>query len=125
MCFNRIPLLNYMKPACVAACPAGALYFDYKPQIIREAKRRVRERGGSSYIMGLKEAGGTDMLTILPTRPQDLGFVVAPENVVNQGLDKVRISASGILTASVIAGAMYLYAEKTRDRDEKTYEEEE
>ena len=118
-------MLNYMKPACVAACPVGALSFDYKPQIIREAKRRVRARGGSSYIMGLKEAGGTDMLTILPTRPQDLGFVVAPENVVNQGLDKVRISASGILSASVIAGAMNLYAEKTRDRDEKTYEEEE
>ncbi len=28
MCFNRIPLLNYMKPACVAACPnASAMLF--------------------------------------------------------------------------------------------------
>jgi formate dehydrogenase iron-sulfur subunit len=122
MCYNRTPLLNYMKPACVAACPVGALHFDYKHKIIKEAERRVQRRGGSSYIMGLTEAGGTDMLTILPTRPQDLGFVVAPNKVVNQDLDKIRISATGIMAASVIAGGMYLYAEKTKDRDKESHE---
>ncbi len=125
MCYNRIPLLNYMKPACVAACPVGALHFEYKDQIIKEAKRRVQRRGGQSYIMGLKEAGGTDMLTILPTSPHDLGFVVAPNKVVNQGLDKIRISASGFLGASVIAGGMYLYADKTRNRDKQSNEQDE
>ncbi|MEE9420043.1 MAG: 4Fe-4S dicluster domain-containing protein, partial [Desulfatiglandaceae bacterium] len=67
MCYNRTHLLNYMKPACVAACPVGALDFNYKHEIIKEARRRVQEKGGSSYIMGLTEADGTDMLTILPT----------------------------------------------------------
>lgn len=123
MCYNRTPLLNYMKPACVAACPVGALHFDHKPLIIREAKRRVRERGGASYIMGLTEAGGTDMLTILPTRPQDLGFVVAPNKVVNQGLDKTRISASGFLAASVIAAGMYAYADRTKNLDKENHEQ--
>jgi formate dehydrogenase iron-sulfur subunit len=37
LCYDRIPLLNYMKPACVAACPVGALYFDYKHEVIKEA----------------------------------------------------------------------------------------
>jgi len=117
MCYNRIPLLDYMKPACVAACPVGALSFGYRHEMILEAERRALERGGATYIMGLTEAGGTDMITILPTKPQDLSMVVAPKKVVNQNLDKIRISASGILGASVIAGAMYLYAKKTRDRD--------
>jgi formate dehydrogenase iron-sulfur subunit len=124
MCYNRTPLLNYMKPACVAACPVDALFFDYRNEVIKEAKRRVNERGGGAYIMGLTEAGGTDMLTILPTSPQNLGFVVAPNKVVNQNSDKIRISTSGILGASVIAGAMALYAEKTRDRKKEIHEEE-
>ncbi len=117
MCYDRTPLLNYMKPACVAACPVGALHFDYKQEIILEAKRRVQNRGGSSYIMGLTEAGGTDMLTILPTRPQDFGLIVAPEKVVNQNLDKIRISASGIMGASGLAGLMYLYANLTQEKN--------
>jgi len=119
MCYNRTPLLNYMKPACVAACPVGALHFDYKHEIIKEAKRRVQKRGRAEYIMGLTEAGGTDMLTILPTIPQDLGFVVAPEKVINQDLDKIRITASGVMGASVLSGAMYGYAAFTREKEQE------
>ncbi len=73
LCYDKIPLLNYMKPACVTACPVEALYFDLKHEVIKEAKRRVHRRKIPSYIMGLREAGGTDILTILPARPQDMG----------------------------------------------------
>ena len=119
LCYDRIPLLNYMKPACVAACPVGALSFDYRHEIVKRARRRLQQLGYPSYILGLKEAGGTDVLTILPARPQDLGLVVAPEKVVNQGLDKIRITTSGLLAASLMAGIMHLYARKTRDRDKE------
>ena len=119
MCYDRTPLLNYMKPACVAACPVGALHFDYKQEIILEAKRRVQNRGGSSYIMGLTEAGGTDMLTILPTRPQDFGLIVAPEKVVNHNLDKIRITASGVMGASALTGLMYLYDTLTQEKNKE------
>ncbi|UCD32609.1 MAG: 4Fe-4S dicluster domain-containing protein, partial [Desulfobacterales bacterium] len=116
LCHDRL-LLNYSKPACVAACPVQALSFGYKHEIILVAKQRVSQKKNARYILGLKEAGGTDMLTILPTRPEDLGLVVAPEKVVNHNLDKVRITATGIMAASVIAGAMYCYAHITRDLD--------
>ena len=118
LCYNRIPL-NYAKPACVAACPVGALAFDYKPAIILEAQRRVTRLRRPSYIMGLEEAGGTDLITILPARPEALGLITAPKKVVNQNLDKIRITASGLMGASVIAGVMHVYAKKTRHLDKK------
>jgi len=117
LCYNRT-LLNYQKPACVAACPVGALAFDYKHQVILEAHRRVERLKGPGYIMGLKEAGGTDLISILPAEPKDLGLIAAPKKVLNTSLDKIRITASGILAASVMAGGMYVYAQTTKDRDE-------
>jgi len=118
LCYNRT-LLNYQKPACVAACPVGALAFNYKHQIILEAHRRVERLKGPSYIMGLTEAGGTDLITILPAKPKDLGLIAAPKKVINHNLDKIRVTASGILAATVIAGVMYTYAQMTRNRDEE------
>ena len=122
MCYDRIPLLDYMKPACVAACPVGALHFGYKSDIIREAKRRAQRRGGAGYIMGLAEAGGTDMLTVLPTRPQDLSLVVAPRKIVNHNLDKIRITAAGFMGASGVACLLYLYAALTRGTDKEGHD---
>jgi formate dehydrogenase iron-sulfur subunit len=121
LCYNRT-LLNYQKPACVAACPVGALAFDYKHQIILEAHRRVQRLKRPSYIMGLTEAGGTDLITILPAEPKDLGLIAAPKKVINHNLDKIRVTASGLLAASVIAGGMYVYAQTTQERDEPSDE---
>ena len=121
LCYNRT-LLNYQKPACVAACPVGALAFDYKHQIILEAHRRVERLKRPSYIMGLTEAGGTDLITILPAEPKDLGLIAAPKKVINHNLDKIRVTASGLLAASVIAGGMYVYAQTTKERDEPSDE---
>jgi formate dehydrogenase iron-sulfur subunit len=119
LCNDRVPLLNYMKPACVAACPVGALSFDYRYEIVKKALRRQRQLGGSTYILGLTEAGGTSVLTILPAKPQLMGLVVAPKKVINQGLDKIRITSTGLMAASGLTGLMYMYARKTRDREKK------
>lgn len=118
LCYDRTPL-NYQKPACVAACPVGAFAFGYKHEIIREAHRRLEQLKTPGYIMGLTEAGGTDLITILSARPEDLGLIVAPKKVVNHNLDKIRITASGFLAASLIAAVMYIYAQKTRDWGQK------
>jgi len=122
LCYDKRPT-NYVKPACVAACPVEALIFDYKHEVIKEANRRVEKRKSPRYLMGLREAGGTDVLTILPTRPQDLGFVVAPEKIINQDLDKRRIASAGLMGASALAGVMYIYSSLTREKDKRSHDE--
>jgi formate dehydrogenase iron-sulfur subunit len=121
LCHDRI-LLNYSKPACVAACPVEALSFGYKHEIILVAKQRVFQKRTARYILGLKEAGGTDMLTILPARPEDLGLVVAPHKVVNHNLDKLRITGVGFMGASALTGLMYMYDVLTREKNKKIHD---
>lgn len=105
MCYDRIP---WVKPACVAACPVKALDFGLKQEILKKAKKRTEEVGG--YLLGEYEAGGTDFLTILKTTPQDVGLVVAPKKVVNEDLDKIRITSYGFMGAAVLTGLMYIYS---------------
>jgi len=105
MCYDRIPRV---KPACVAGCPVGALDFGLRAEILKKAYERREAIGG--YLLGEYEAGGTDFLTILPAKPEELGLVVAPKKVVNEDLDKIRISGYGFLAAGVITGLMYIYS---------------
>jgi formate dehydrogenase iron-sulfur subunit len=121
LCFDRL-YLNYSKPACVAACPVEALLFGYKHEIILEAMRRVQKKENARYILGLREAGGTDMLTILPATPQDFGLIVAPNKVVNHNLDKLRITGAGFMGASALAGLMYTYEALTRGKGKKDHD---
>jgi hypothetical protein len=88
-----------------------------------EANRRMEKRKSPIYLMGLREAGGTDVLTILPARPRDMGFVVAPEKVINHDLDKRRIASAGLMGASALAGVMYIYSSLTREKDKRSHDE--
>ncbi len=105
LCHDRIPRV---KPACVAGCPVGALDFGLKQEILDKARKRTEAVNG--YLLGEHEAGGTDFLTVLTTTPEDLGLVVAPKKVVNEDLDKVRITSYGFLGASMLTGLMHLYS---------------
>ncbi|KKK55336.1 hypothetical protein LCGC14_3075580, partial [marine sediment metagenome] len=121
LCYDKKPT-NYVKPACVAACPVEALIFDYKIEVIKEANRRVERNKFPSYIMGMREAGGTDLLTILPARPRNMGFVVAPQKIINQDLDKRRIASAGFMSASALAGVMYIYSSLTQEKDKRSHD---
>jgi formate dehydrogenase iron-sulfur subunit len=74
MCYER--LQEGELPACVADCPAEALTFGPRRELIKEARRRIYENPDTYYdgIYGEHEAGGTSFLYLSPVPFEQLGF---------------------------------------------------
>jgi formate dehydrogenase iron-sulfur subunit len=63
-------------PACVKACPADALTFGNRDDILEEAHRRIAARPGKyvDHVYGEKEAGGTTVVYLSSVPFERLGF---------------------------------------------------
>jgi len=66
MCFSRID--NGLEPACVKACPTGALQFGDKEEMLKIANKRIEELDGKATLYGDKFVKGTHMMYILPEK---------------------------------------------------------
>lgn len=74
MCFERVK--EGKVPACVEACPAEALKFGNRRELIAEARRRIAEFPGMYHdvIYGEHEAGGTGWLYLSAVPFEELGL---------------------------------------------------
>lgn len=75
MCYeNRISKGEI--PACVEMCPAEALVFGTRRELIKEARKRIVENPDLYYdkIYGEHEAGGTGWLYLSPVPFEELGM---------------------------------------------------
>ncbi|MBN2074023.1 MAG: 4Fe-4S dicluster domain-containing protein [Dehalococcoidales bacterium] len=69
-CKERIE--NGQQPACVEACPTGALKFGKRQELLEEAKERVKElskKNRNACLYGEYEMGGLHVLYVLPDKP--------------------------------------------------------
>ena len=74
LCFQRVAAGE--QPACVASCPAQALTFGRRNNLLDEARRRIYTEPGRyiSHIYGEREAGGTSWLYLSAVPFDQIGF---------------------------------------------------
>lgn len=67
LCLTRIQAA--LSPACVKACPTGALKFGDKGDMLKAAYKRAAQLGGNANVYGDKFVDGTHVLYVLPDKP--------------------------------------------------------
>jgi Fe-S-cluster-containing dehydrogenase component len=74
MCWAR--QIKGQKPACVESCPAEALTFGKRSELLEIARKRIYTNPGKyvSHIFGENEAGGTNVLYLSAVPFEELGF---------------------------------------------------
>ena len=67
---------NIVVPACVKACPADALRFGEREELLQEARSRISKRPDKyvDHIYGEKEAGGTSVLYLASVPFEKIGL---------------------------------------------------
>ncbi len=74
MCYDRV--VNGQMPACVEICPAGALTFGSRSELIKMAHERIDNNPGRyvNHVYGEHEVGGTSWLYLSPVDFNQIGF---------------------------------------------------
>ncbi|MCS4541887.1 MAG: 4Fe-4S dicluster domain-containing protein [Euryarchaeota archaeon] len=63
-----------LEPACVQQCPWNALHFKKRDEIVKMAED-IAARNPGSYIYGLEERGGLNVIYVLPVDPVKAGLI--------------------------------------------------
>lgn len=122
MCPERIQKGDM--PACVGVCPAEALTFGEREDLLKQAREKIAGGNYINHIYGEKEAGGSSWLYISDVPFEKLGFRV---NVTTTPLPHYSESvlrltpAVGLGWGAILTG-MYVY---NRRRNEIAREENE
>ena len=92
-------------PACVKACPADALRFGEREEMLTEARRRIAARPGKyvDHIYGEHEAGGTSVLYLSRVPFAKLGF---PEIGPDSYPARTRIALGAVPPAVMALGGL-------------------
>ena len=116
LCYPR--LREEREPACVEACPEKALLFGPRPDLLREAHRRlqVHPERYLPHVYGEHEVGGTSVLMLSNFPLAELGWPNTPDRPLPQltwaALDKVP--ATVVAVSALMGGLHWIIARRMR-----------
>ena len=116
LCYNR--LQEGQKPACVEACPTGALRFGQRDKLLAQAHAQIASNPGRyvDHVFGEFEVGGTSMLYLSDIPFAELGFPVnLPDTAPPEETEKIMTTLPGViagLTALLAGTAHYTHRKR-------------
>ncbi|MBN1387228.1 MAG: twin-arginine translocation signal domain-containing protein [Bacteroidales bacterium] len=122
MCWDRVK--EGKLPACVEGCPAGALSFGLRRDMIAEARKRINDNPElyHDHIYGEHEAGGTSVLYLSPVPFEEIGFNTSVMNKPYPELTKGFLYS--VPSIFVLWPAMLLGIQKATSRKNNQTEDE-
>jgi formate dehydrogenase iron-sulfur subunit len=102
---------NIVVPACVKACPADALRFGEREEMLREARGRISKRPEKyiDHIYGEKEAGGTSVLYLASVPFEKIGLpAVGDKPYPAVSRKAIHAVPPAVLALGALLGGVYL-----------------
>lgn len=110
LCYER--LQAGQQPACVDACPTGALRFGRREDLLAQAHAQIASQPGRyvDHVFGESEAGGTSILYLSDVPFEELGFPTrVPETAPPEETEKVMATLPYVIAGvtATMAGTAY------------------
>ncbi|MGE5673876.1 MAG: 4Fe-4S dicluster domain-containing protein [Mycobacterium leprae] len=121
-CFQR--QAEGKRPACVDACPAKAVTFGKRSEMLAEAKKRIADNPDKyvNHIYGEHEAGGTSWLLLSGVPFDQLGLPKPPDKPMPEYSETVMKGTIpfALSWAAVLTGITGLVRLRERNADDQT-----
>lgn len=106
---------NIVVPACVKACPADALSFGNREEILSEARGRISKNPEKyvDHIYGEKEAGGTTVLYLSSVPFEKIGFPDVSKRAY-PGFTSLALHAvpPAVMAVGALLGGIYAFLKR-------------